>query len=230
MKVLCTICARKGSKGLKNKNFLKINNKLLIEYTIEVAIKSKIFDEISVSSDNIFSKKFIKKYKDLNFYNRSKKLSKDNVGKVEVIKDLYFYTKKLKNKEFDYIIDLDVTSPLRTKEDVIKAFNKIIKSKKLNLITIVEAKKNPYFNMIEIKNNKLKISKQNKKNILRRQDAPVVYEMNASIYIWSRKTLLSKRSLVTNSTDYYLMDRYKSIDIDDDFDFKIVKSIIEKKL
>ena len=62
MNILCTICARKGSKGLKNKNFLKINKKLLIEYSLETAIKSNIFKTISVSSDFEFSKKFKKKY------------------------------------------------------------------------------------------------------------------------------------------------------------------------
>ena len=57
MNILCTICARKGSKGLKNKNFLKINNKMLLEYTIEVAVKSKIFTQISISSNYNFTKR-----------------------------------------------------------------------------------------------------------------------------------------------------------------------------
>ena len=51
MNSLCVICARTGSKGLKNKNFLKIKGKTLIEHTIKVALKSKIFKNIVISID-----------------------------------------------------------------------------------------------------------------------------------------------------------------------------------
>ena len=229
MNILCTICARKGSKGLKNKNFLKINKKLLIEYSLETAIKSNIFKTISVSSDFEFSKKFKKKYRNVFFYKRPFLLSGDKIGKVHVIRDLFVKTEKHNKLNYDYIIDLDVTSPLRTVSDIKKALNKMLKSKKLNLITVTHAKKNPYFNMIEVKNNISRLVKTNNKQILTRQDAPKIYEMNASIYIWKRNFLMSSDKVITNNTEYFIMSRDKSIDIDDKFDFLIVKNILEKK-
>ena len=229
MNILCTICARKGSKGLKNKNFLKINNKLLLEYTIEVAIESNIFSQISISSDHKFTEKFKNKYKNIYFYKRPYNLSTSTTGKVKVIRDLYLKTKKNKNIDYEYIVDLDVTSPLRSKKDITGALKKILQTKKLNLITIVESKKNPYFNMVEIKDNKINISKKTNKKILSRQVAPKVYDMNASIYIWKKSELLKDQKLITKNTDFYKMDKETSIDIDDKFDFEIVKKILETK-
>lgn len=229
MNILCTICARKGSQGLKNKNFLKINNKMLLEYTIEVAIKSKIFTQISISSDYNFSQNFKRKYKNIFFYKRPYNLSTSSVGKVKVIRDLYLNTKKNTNNDFAYIVDLDVTSPLRSIKDVIGAFKRIIKTNKSNLISIVEAKKNPYFNMVEIKNDNITVSKKTNRKILSRQVAPKVYDMNASIYIWKKDELLKNQKLITKNTDYYIMDKETSIDIDDKFDFEIVKKILENQ-
>ena len=51
-KILCTVCARSGSKGLKNKNIKKINGKELINYTIDLAKKIKFFSHVVASSDS----------------------------------------------------------------------------------------------------------------------------------------------------------------------------------
>ena len=115
MKVLCTICARANSKGIKNKNFKILNNKPLIVHTIEIAKKYIFFSKIVLSSDSQKIKQINKKYKLDYIISRSKKLSGDKVGKVKVIQDAL---KKSENKfdmKFDYIVDLDVTSILETK-------------------------------------------------------------------------------------------------------------------
>ena len=229
MRVLCTICMRGGSKGIKNKNLLKINNKYLIEYSINSAKKSNLFDEIVFSTD---SKKIYKVGNSLgakSWFLRSKKLSSSKSAKIPVIRDLFIKSEKYFNKNFDYIIDLDVTSPLRTSNDIKNAFNLFIKKKANNLISVTKAKKNPYFNMIEFNNNLLTISKKLNKKIIRRQDAPLVFEANASIYIWNRKTLLNNDILITNKTIHYEMPYERSIDIDSEIDYKIVKALIEKK-
>ena len=227
MNILCTICARKGSKGLKNKNFLKISQKPLIEYTIDQALNAKIFNNISIYSDKIFSNKFKKKYKNLFFYHRPKYLSKDKVGKVDVIKNLLIKSEFYFKKNYDLIVDLDVTSPLRSTMDIKESLKKIIRTKSNNLISVTTAKKNPYFNMIEIINGKPKLVKKNKP-YLTRQEAPKTFEMNASIYIWKRKYLLKNGNIISNKTICHYMPRERSIDIDDYFDFLQVKNIIEK--
>ena len=82
--------------------------------------------------------------------------------------------------------------------------------------------------MIEIKNNRVRLVKKPKKQIINRQKAPKTYDMNASIYIWKRKVLMNSNYLFRKKTFIYVMDIKNSIDIDSKFDFDIVKNQIKK--
>ena len=229
MKILCTICMRSGSKGLKNKNLKLINNKPLMYYTINNAIKSKLFENIIVSTN---SKKILKKAKYYGadaWFIRPKKLSLDKSPKVPVIKHALFEAEKYYNKKFEIIIDLDVTSPLRKVEDILNAYRYFIGKKADILVTGCKSKKNPYFNMVKVVNNKLQRVKKLKKNIYRRQDAPKIYDINASIYIWKRKSLVNFKSFYNANTTFYEMPESRSWDIDSAFDFKIVKYLLSQK-
>ncbi len=228
MNNLCTICARSGSKGVPNKNIKKIAGKPLIQHTIEQAKKSKIFSDIIVSSD---CKKILKIAEKLGVHTlkRTNQLSKDFVGKVDVIRDAAIKAQKMLDKKFDNVIDLDVTSPLRQVIDIHNSFKKFQNGNYQNLITGCVARKNPYFNMIEIKKNVLSISKRTNKKIYSRQKSPQVFEMNASIYIWKNKALMNKSNLVTSKTAFYEMPEERSIDIDTILDWKIVSFLMEKK-
>ena len=145
-----------------------------------------------------------------------------------MFKDALTKSEKYFKIKYDYIFDLDVTSPLRKIIDLKNAFIKIKNSTKaLNLVTVSEAAKNPYFNMVEQNKGKIYISKKLINNINSRQKAPKVYEMNASIYIWRRKTLKTKIKLINNKTIVYIMPRSRSIDIDDSFDLKLVRLLIK---
>ena len=228
MNNLCTICARSGSKGVPGKNIKKIAGKPLIQHTIEQAKKSKIFSDIIVSSD---CKKILKIAEKLGVHTlkRTNQLSKDFVSKVDVIRDAAKKAQKMLDKKFDNVIDLDVTSPLRQVSDIHNSFKKFQNGNYQNLITGCLARKNPYFNMIEIKKNVLSISKRTNKKIYSRQKSPQVFEMNASIYIWKNKALMNKSNLVTSKTAFYEMPEERSIDIDTMLDWKIVSFLMEKK-
>lgn len=230
MKNLCIICARKNSKGIKNKNLKKLGGKPLIYHTINLAIKSKIFDKIIVSSD---SKKILnfsnKKGVNITFL-RPKALCKDNTPKIKAIKHAFNLTEKITKIKFDYITDLDVSSPLRSVMDLKKSFNLLKKNKKYgNLITICDSRKNPYYNMIKLKKDKISKFIKNKKDINSRQTAPKSYDMNASIYIWRRNSLLNEKKIVNGKTIAYKMPLTRSIDIDTKEDWKIVESLWKKK-
>ena len=186
MRVLCTICGRGGSKGVKNKNLIKIKGKPLIYYSIKQAIRSKLFDEIVVSTDNLTIQKTAKRYGAKSWFLRSKSLSNDTAPKIPVIRDTLIKSEKHFNKVFDYIIDLDISSPLRNVLDIKDAFKKFLNFKNANLFSVYESKKNPYFNMIEIKNNKINLLKKNTKIFSSRQSSPKVFSLNASIYIWKK--------------------------------------------
>ena len=220
---------RGGSQGVKNKNFKLINGKPLMYFTIKQAIKSRIFDHIVVSTDSKKILRIAKSYGAEGWFLRPKKLSLNSSQKIPVIRHALLQSEKFYNKKFETIIDLDVTSPLRKTEDILKAYKFFIKQKANILITGCKSKKNPYFNMIEIKNNKVQVAKRLKKNIYRRQDAPKTYDYNASIYIWRRKALINFKSFYTSKTVFYEMPESRSIDIDSKLDFKLVEFLLKKR-
>lgn len=226
MKILCVICARKGSKGIKNKNLLNFFGKTLIKHTLDQAKSISKITDIVVSTD---SKKIQKETgTKFSWFLRSKKLSGDNVPKINVIVDALKKSEKNFKYKYDIIIDLDVTSPLRAKKDIINSVDIFIKKKYKNLFSVCKSSKNPYFNMVENKNGKVKLCKENK-NIFSRQLAPKVFDMNAAIYIWRRDALLKENKLFTSNTGLYVMPKNRSIDIDDNLDYKIAKFLYEKK-
>ena len=164
MNSLCVICARTGSKGLKNKNFLKIKGKTLIEHTIKMALKSKIFKNIVISIDkqNINLKSYKSK---IIFIERPKKLAQNNSKKIDAIRHAVKFCETKTKLNYNYIFDLDVTSPLRNYKDIQKSFKKFKKNKSNNLISVTPSKKNPYFNMVEVKNKKVDLIKKTKKKL-----------------------------------------------------------------
>ena len=225
---LCIMCMRDGSQGVKNKNFRLINGKPLMYFTIKQAIKAKIFDRIMVSTDSKKILKIAKSYGAGGWFLRPKKLSLNSSQKIPVIRHALLQAEKFYNKKFETIIDLDVTSPLRKTEDILKAYKFFIKQKANILITGCKSKKNPYFNIVEVIKNKLQRVKMLKKNIYRRQDAPKTYDCNASIYIWKKKSLVNFKSFYKVKTAFYEMPESRSIDIDSELDFKLVEFLLKK--
>ena len=225
---------RSGSQGVRNKNMKLINGKPLMYYTIKQAIKSKLFDNIVVSTD---SKKILTKAKSYGaegWFMRPKRLASSTCSKIPVIKHALREAEKFYSKKFKYIIDLDVTSPLRSTKDIINAYKTFIKNKGDVLVSVTKSKKNPYFNMVEIIKKKVKNVKIVKKKIFRRQDAPITYDMNASIYIWNRNNLMHSKSVIlekatTSKTVFYEMPGIRSIDIDSKLDFEIVEFLLKKR-
>jgi len=223
-KILCIICARGGSKRLKNKNFKSIFGKPLIYHTIKQAIDSKIFDRIVFSTDSDKLRKMAEKFGAQAWFIRPKKLSNDKAAKMPVIRHAILEAEKKFNHKFDFICDLDVTSPLRKTNDIKNAFRKLRSSKQDMLISGNKSRKNPYFNMVQ-KNgkNSLKLVIKPKKFIVRTQDAPVVYDLNASIYFWKRDACFSQKGPFCKKTFFYEMPFNRSIDIDSLSDFKMVE-------
>lgn len=227
--ILCTICARGGSKGVKNKNIKEINGKPLIAYTIEQALKSKLFTHIVVSTDCDNIADVAKQFGAEVFFKRPEELANDTAGKIPVIQHACQKSESYYKTQFDYIIDLDATAPIRQITDIINSYQYFLDNNFDNLITAVNARKSPYFNQIELyENNKIALSKTPKHQILRRQDAPKTYDMNASIYIWKRKVLLKTKPLIDERTGLYVMDEASTFDVDTPIDFKIVEMLIKE--
>jgi CMP-N,N'-diacetyllegionaminic acid synthase len=227
---VCTICARGGSKGVPNKNIRLIKNKPLIHYTVLQALNSGLFDYVVVSSDSdeILSEG-LKAGAHLAI-KRPDELATDASAKLPVIQHAFLAAEEHFKKKFDYLVDLDCTSPLRNLDDIKNSFDMYKKSDATNLITGSTARRSPYFNLVEMQTNeRVYLSKKTNPPISRRQDAPKCFDMNASIYIWRRGNLLEAKSVLEENTIIYEMPEERSIDIDSELDFKIVSMLINER-
>ena len=227
--ILCTICARGGSKGVKNKNIRNISGKPLIAYSIEQARASGLCEHVVISTDSDVIAQTAVNYGAEGFFKRTAELASDTAGKLDVIRDAFIRSESYFAKRFDYLIDLDATSPLRSPQDIIDAFAVFEKGGHGNLFSAMPARRSPYFNLVERSpDGKVSLSKSLPESILRRQDSPECYDMNASIYIWGRETILNEKTLFLENTGLYVMPEERSIDIDTELDFFLVETLLNR--
>lgn len=231
MSRICTICARGGSKGVKNKNLKFILDKPLIAHSILQAKNSRLFDTIAVSSDSQDILKVAKEYGADILINRPVELASDSAAKPPVMKHCVEEAEKQTGIKYDIIVDIDATAPLRNTADIVQSVNKLENSNEAkNLITGMNARRNPYFNLVEEnKQGYVKLSKELDSSIVRRQDAPKAYDMNASIYVWKRAAFFEGPKVFTDATIIYEMPEERSIDIDSPLDFEFVSFLAEKR-
>lgn len=231
MKVLITICARGGSKGIPGKNIKELCGKPLIGYTIDVAkqFKAKYPNtQIALSTDSDEIKEVAEKYGLHSNYTRPECLAGDAVGKIDAIADIVKYSESTNDVRYDYVLDMDVTSPLRNMEDLEAAFEIISEDKNaLNLFSVSPASRNPYFNMVEQKENGYFNKIKSLGDVLSRQAAPKVYDLNASFYIYRRKFFGSgNKGAITNRSLIYIVP-HTCFDLDHPIDFEILSFLIE---
>lgn len=230
LNIVCFICARGGSKGVKNKNILSLSGKPLIAWSIEAAHNANVFSEIVISTDSDDIADVGQKYGARTYFRRPDDLSSDSAGKWEVWQHALESYERLTRKKIDVFVDLDCTAPLREVSDIKNAIDLFL-SKNVDVVfSICKAKKNPYFNMVEYMNGYLALSKSSSSKIIRRQDAPDVYEHAASIYVMSPDFIRMGTGLLSGKGIGYLMDSKKCIDIDEELDFEIVEHLMKKKI
>lgn len=231
MKVLCTICARGGSSGVKNKNIRSLRGKPLIAHSIIQAKKTNLFDLVAVSSDSPKIRAISKKWGADYVVDRPAELATATASKLPAIQHAFLEAERIYGEKFDFIIDLDATAPLRTIEDIVTSFTMLVEHPEANnLITACPARKSPYFNMLEIDSNGFAcLVKKAEVLIHRRQDTPSCYDMNASIYIWKRDALLDSKSAISDRTLLYIMPEERSIDIDTMLDWSFVKLLARNR-
>ena len=230
MKNLCTICMRGGSKGVPNKNLRELNGKPLMAYTIEQALESELFEHVVISTDSDKIVETAKSFGAESWYLRPEELASDEAPKTPAIRHVFQESEKHYGVKFDVLVDLDVTSPLRTVEDITEAYRQFIDEGANILITASPCRKNPYYNQIEVIDDRIRIVKKMDTQIVRRQDAPRVYDMNASIYIFRRDAFLNSDTLFTSKTSLYVMPEERSVDIDTELDLHFVEFIIKKRI
>lgn len=232
MDILITICARGNSKGIPGKNIKHLNGRPLIDYTIRVAkqFQEKFKDviiELSTDSEEII--KIAEGCGLKSDYRRPDYLAGDTVGKIDAIKDVLLWKEKTNHCQFDYLIDLDVTSPLRNLQDLTEAFEIIQKHETaINLFSVSPASRSPYFNMVEQKSNGYYSQVKNPDSlVLTRQSAPEVFDLNASFYFYKRSFFdLGYMGAITDKSLIYIVP-HTCFDLDHPIDFEILSYLIE---
>lgn len=227
MNILFTVCGRAGSKGFKNKNLKEMNGVPLVYYTL-AAIKgymdrhteNNVFIALNTDSQGLIDiVRNQKVLRDIIYVPRKEELAGDRVAKVEVIKDTYLTVAK--DHAVDEVVDLDITSPLRRVEDVVAAVEELSNHNDYDLVfSVVEARRNPYFNMVEKKQDGY-YRKVCEAKYTSRQQAPSVYEMNASIYAYRPSFLESEitKTIIDYNCGIIEMPDYLVLDIDSEEDF-----------
>ena len=231
MKRLAVICARGGSKGVKGKNLRTLQGKPLIAHSIDQAKESSMFKFIAVSSDSDVILQTAKDWGADFAVTRPDDLASDTAAKIPAIRHCAASIETENRETFDIIVDLDATAPLRNIADIKGAIGLLEESRAANVVTGMPARRSPYFNLVELDDNKrVHLSKSLDAPLARRQDSPKCFDLNASIFAWTRAALFSENNFALGTdTLLYVMPEERSIDIDTETDFKFVEYLMASK-
>ncbi len=231
--ILITICGRAGSKGFKNKNLKTFLGSPLVYYTAAIAedfrnrLKDTCNTTICLNTDSKDLQKLVnEKYKNIELIDRCPELGGDKVPKMAVWHNSLNLMESKFDLKYDYVIDLDITSPLRQIDDVVNAYKIKLDRPDCQLIySVCESRRNPYFNMVKVENGVAK--KFASSNFTTRQEAPSVYDMNASIYVINADYLRDdKENMLLNAkSGIYEMYDTAVLDIDSEQDFELMEVI-----
>ncbi len=234
MTVLCVIGARGGSQGLPNKNIRPMLGKPLIVWSIEQALATPEIDRLVVSTDSPEIARVAREAGAEVPFLRPDSLAGPEVGKFQVWTHAFAECQKRFGERYECLIDLDCTSPLRESADISKALAQFRagRSRKVDAVfSVCEARKNPYFNLVEPDaDGALKFSKKRDQKILCRQKAPPVFEHVASIYVLAADFLGWADHLLDGHAEGYDIGPEKSLDVDCELDFLLVEFLLNRRL
>jgi N-acylneuraminate cytidylyltransferase/CMP-N,N'-diacetyllegionaminic acid synthase len=231
MTLICTICARGGSKGVVGKNVRDLLGRPLLAWSIEQARQTGLFEAIAFSSDSdLLLETALKSGADIAI-KRPDEMATDTAPKLPAIRHCLEQAIARAGLSPDIFVDLDVTSPLRLPSDITGTVDLLQKSGARNVITGAPAHRSPYFNLVEARaDGSVGLSKVANPPIVRRQDAPRCFDMNASIYTWRVAAFLENPAVFYPDTRLFEMPQERSIDIDSDLDFTLVELLLRKRL
>ena len=228
-KILCLICARGGSKGLKNKNIKSFCGKPLIYWTIKLAKSIKQIKDVYVSTDSKKIAQISERYGAKIPFIRPKKLATSSSKEWESWRHAIKFFEK-KKVFYEALLILPVSSPLRNKDDVTKCIKKFYKErKKLDaVVAITDSSRNPYFNMVK-KKKFTSLAINTKKQYFNRQETPKVYDLTTVAFLVKTSLIKTKNHLFKGKIRSIFVPKERSVDIDNLLDFKFAEFLKKKK-
>ncbi len=231
-RVLITVCGRAGSKGFRNKNLKVFCGKPLVYYTLAAAElfreqRPDLAIEVALNTDSPELQKLVAdKYPEVAQVERPEALCGDTVPKMAVFQQTLAVMEQRTGARYDHLIDLDITSPIRRAQDVAGAFAAAEAREDLDLVfSVAEARRNPYFNMVKVVGDH--VEKVIESPYTARQQAPAIYDLNASIYVFRRDFLAENQTgiLWDGKCGIYQMLDSGILDIDSEEDYRLMEVI-----
>ena len=232
MNILFTVCGRAGSKGIKGKNFRKFLGVPLLYYTVAAIelYKEKHSEnciDIALNTDSVNMVKLIERLDlGISYIDRKEELAGDYVAKIDVIRDTWQTMCTENHMEYDVVIDCDITSPLRTVQDIENLIKKYTEGKYDIVYSVTNARRNPYFNMVTIDEEGFS-HVVIKSDFIARQQAPVVYDMNASLYAYTPAFLGANKRAKDAQNGVIFMKDTAVLDLDNEGDFELMQIIAQ---
>ena len=220
MKKLCIIPARGGSKRIPKKNIKSFCGKPIIYFSISIALKSKLFDEVMVSTDDEEIKNIAIKYGATVPFFRSQKASNDHATTFDVIEEVLSKYKQ-KNKIFDFVCCLYSCAPFTTENNLKLAF-KLLKEKRFDSIFPIFENGTSLERSLEITGNKIKF-KYPKFMMSRSQDFKKTYSDAGQFYFLKNEICLLKKNIITDNSGFIILNELEVQDIDDEIDWKLAE-------
>jgi len=235
MNILFTLCGRAGSKGVKGKNARDFLGIPLVWYSmagISLYLQryATVGDHIDIvlNTDSRDLMHLVSQVKDFNvsIIDRDESLAEDCVPKVAVILDCLKRAQTKFGVDYDIVVDLDITSPLRTVQDIKNAIDKKTARPDVDAVySVTPSRRSPYFNMVKEENGFF--CKAIPSGFTTRQEAPTFYDMNASIYAYSPHALRTKEqtTFFNFGCDAIVMSDTGILDIDSEEDYELMQVI-----
>ncbi|MBO9408322.1 acylneuraminate cytidylyltransferase family protein [Shimia sp. R9_1] len=229
--ILGHIGARKGSKGVVRKNFKDLCGKPMIDWSLDQLFAHPMVDAVVVSTDDEEMYEHAVAKGALPIGLRPAHLATDEAPKWGVWQHAMEAGEAAAGKAATAFLDLDCTSPLRLPEDITGALKLYQKEQPDMVMSVCEARKNPYFNLVEPdESGALHVSKPLPGGVWARQAAPTVYEHAASTYVVAPKYLREAQTIYEGRVIPFEMPPERCIDIDSPFDFKLVELLLQEQL
>ena len=228
-KRLCTVCARSGSKGVAGKNGRVVLGRPLIAWTVEQALNCGSFDAVVISSDSDALLQAAAVAGGTLLLKRPAELATDVIGKMPAIVHAAKWAEAETGAKYDTFVDLDVTAPLRSREDISGAIDLLESRNVRSVVTGSPARRSPYFNLVELTvEGAVRLSKPLDRPVLARQQSPRCYDLSGSIYVWQRDAFMSRPTELYDDTLLYVMPEERAFDIDSELDFEIVELLMAR--
>lgn len=227
MKINAFIFARGGSKGLPGKNIKPLGNKPLLQYSIETAKKCPSIAGVYVSTDDDAIAKVAEK-NGATVIRRPAELAGDTSPEWLAWRHAIEWVEEAEG-HFDGFVSLPATSPLRSVEDVENAIAKRAQVEADMCISVTPASRSPYFNMVKFDDaGYVSLVNESSGQVIRRQDAPVVYDITTVVYATTPQFVLNNYGLFSGKVTSIIVPKERAVDIDDIFDFHMAEILLKE--